>query len=182
LLNSSDGYPKFFNKLVKILKSGDKQLTVDDKIKLRKQVETIEQREEEITNKLTSKEISSRTTVRFFLRAIGFKDKTNVAQWRNYIKTETEIDNVKNLSPNDISPIILPSTLQLYNANFKLGEEITIKNKFLYGFTAHFGGYKTRSDTYSIAISGIARQNLHIEAKKVYLFEFNLKTKEISIV
>lgn len=179
---TSDGYPKFFNKLIKTIKSGDKQLTADDKVKLKKQVETIEQKDEEITSKLTPQEISNRTTVRFLLRVIGYKDKTQVAQWRNHIKTKTEIDKIKNLSPNDISPIILPSTLQLYKADFKLGEEITIKNKYLYEFTVHFGGYKTKSDTYSIAISGTARQNLHIEPKKVYLFEFDLKTKQISIV
>lgn len=179
---TSDGYPKFFNKLIKTLKSGDKELTTEDKAKLKKQVESIEKKEEEITNKLTPQEISTKTTVRLYLKVLRYKDKKQVSLWRTHIKTKTEIDKIKVIDPNNINPIILPSTLQLYNADFKIGEEITIQNKYLYGFKVHFGGYKTKADTYAIAISGTARQNLNIEDNKVYLFEFNLKTKQISIV
>lgn len=177
-------YYKFFSKLIRTLKSSENQITSIEKKEFKKQVEIEEQEKvDELENKLTPLDIiKDQKIIRLYLRVLGFKDKTFLTKYRNIILAKTNISKVKDLASISINPVILPSIIKLYGWNNLIGEELKVRNQYLYEYNVHFGGYKIKAETYTIAIPESARKNLHIQKGKVYLFEFDIANKEISII
>ena len=177
---TTNGYEAVFNKLIRTLRSNEKTLTTDDKVKMRETTDDIS-RKEEISRVEPS--MSEKPKIcSFYLRVVKYRSKGVLSSYAEMVRNRTSLKEVKALLPSNIHPIILPSTLKLYDSKYAVGEEILIQNKHLYQFRVHFGGYKTLAETYTIALPGIARQNLRLEEGKIYLFEFNVEKNVINIV
>ena len=52
----------------------------------------------------------------------------------------------------------------------------------MYDVTAHVSGYRTKADTYTIVIPGPVRKFLRIQDKMIYLFDFDLIKKTVTVV
>lgn len=178
----SDGYPKFISKLIKTLRSTERLLTEKDKglIKAGNVINT--DKEVIISPTVNVSDLKKMTVVKFYLKVIQYNNIQTLDSWRKKIKEESNISKINSEPLSKIFPVILPSVLRLFKDNYKIGEDITFKVNGINKYKGHFAGFKTKSDTYTIAIPGIIRKHLSIESNYIYLFEFNLQTHEINII
>lgn len=151
----TDGYKQELVKLIRGLKTNKYELKIRDK--------------KEIQDKVEGQKQSQKSNIlRIFLRVIGYT-KEGKRKWNKILKDEGTQKPV---------PVLLPPLTR--KMHFKVGDLIKIKFNENISMNAHFAGY--RRDDLKIALPIEVRNSLKINNYSIYVFEFNLKTKFISIL
>ncbi len=176
LIMIGNGYTMFLEKLIQTLKSSDKELSKEDKNKLKNEINVFEKKEQKDTLAITKPPLQ---VFKLYLKVIKFLNAQVVYNYRNGIKEKTKINEIKIKQDHEIFPVIFPTIFRYFLIDIPVGEQFIISKNHMFYSTVHFSGY--RRDANFIGIPGNIRKALEIFPNKTYLFEFDMINKTINI-
>ncbi len=162
----SDGFDRFFLRLVRALRDPSKSLNKTEKHEIKKSL-------------LKETNLETKEDLPGVIRGIYQVEGPNTTQDVVYLN---KINNSKYLTEdkNDIRPILLPELLKA-KWNLKLGELLTIVGPdFISTSHAHFAGF--RNDDLKIVANVKIRGSVHVFLGTYYNVEFDILSNRISFV
>ncbi|MBK7667851.1 MAG: hypothetical protein IPJ32_11240 [Sphingobacteriaceae bacterium] len=161
----SDGFDKFFLKLVRALKNTAKSINKEEKEEILKSI------------KSTEKEVNDHAKLiyRGNLKLIGYSSKESREKYQKIVSkaANNEIDL------DDYRPILLPRSTK-HLVTYNIGDKIPIEDEIFLDSYGHFAGY--RNDDLAISVDKRTRDELQLITNSIYQVEIDPEKKVLKFV
>ncbi len=158
-------YNTFLNRLIKAIKTPEKQLSIQDKTDLKKEI-TIDP------------DVYSSSTIHNIVRSsyliIGYRSTYTRSAYVQSIRR-----NKPDLNIDEIRPVVLPPLLRNVLPNLNVGDELYFSKNFFGNVLGHFAGF--RRDDLAFAIDYEIRKKLVLTKGHRYNMEISRAEKRITI-
>lgn len=162
----SNGYSPFLQKLVNTINKHERQLTAEDKRKLKENIIDIST-DDSINQKGTPDEIVS------LYRIMGYMTQ---------IPKDKAIKRILDKKPalSDIRPILLPSFFKFIDKKIEYGDEIRFSLNHTNVTIGHFGGF--RHNNIAICLDKKTRELVGIKNRSEYAVDINIENMHIDFI